>query len=384
PDGEVRVLESQGSAKLGPDGRPESVVGCSQDITERKRADAARFRLASLVESSQDAIISLTIDGRIETLNAAAERMFGYAAHEVIGRPIEMLVPEHKSSEIPHKLAAVRSGKPVAHYETTHRRRDGSTFAASVTLSAIRDAQHRVIGLSKVLRDITEQKRARDLLEESLHEKEVLLREIHHRVKNNLQVISSLLNLQLASEPSEEARKGLVESQSRIQSMALIHQLLYQSKDLARIDFDEYLRALVDYLVSALDDSGRIAATVTAPHVRLDLDRSIPCGLIVNELVTNAFRHAFPDQRSGNVWVEVHPIDGNMLVLEVRDDGIGMPPGFELRRAHSFGLQIALSLTNQLGGTIELESGAGTTVRIAFPLPSQRSSSPEPVPAAAP
>ena len=382
PDGEVRVLQSQGSVKVGDDGRPARIVGFSQDITDRRRADAARFRLASLVESSHDAIISLSVDGRIETFNAAAEAMFGYPAAEVLGRNGDVLLPADGAAELRRKLEAVRAGQQVAHYERIHRRRDGSLFEASITLSPIRDQHQRVIGLSKMLRDTTEQKRARDLVAESLREKEVLLREIHHRVKNNLQVISSLLNLQLASEPSAEARKGLIESQSRIQSMALIHQLLYQSKDLARIDFDEYLRALVEYLVTAYDDFGRITATVNAPRVRLDLDRSIPCGLIVNELVTNSFRHAFPEQRRGNVSIDIRQADDTTLVLEVRDDGIGMPPDFDLQTAATFGLQIARSLTAQLGGTIELVPGTGTNVRITFPMASQRPSSPELAPQA--
>jgi two-component sensor histidine kinase len=245
-------------------------------------------------------------------------------------------------------------------------------------MSAIVDHDKRVIGLSKVLRDISEQKRARRLIEQSLREKEVLLREIHHRVKNNLQVISSLLNLQVASVSSEMARKGLVESQSRIQSMALLHQLLYQSKDLAHIELGTYLRGLVDYLVSTYgEDSDRITATVVAPEVRLDLDRSIPCGLIVNELVTNCFRHAFPDGRSGHIWVELSELDGDRLALEVRDDGVGMPLGVDAENAPTFGLQIARLLAHQLDGSIEIQRGGGTRVRTVFPVGQRRESAPD-------
>lgn len=378
PDGTLRTLQMQGKVIAGDDGRPARIIGCSQDITERKLAETARYRLVDLVESSQDAIIGLSVDGVVESWNAAAQKMLGYKPEEIVGRRADVLVPAEIHPELEHNLATARCGEDLQPYETVLRRRDGSELEASVTLSAIVDHQKRVIGLSKVLRDISEQKRARRLIEQSLREKEVLLREIHHRVKNNLQVISSLLNLQVTSVSSEMARKGLVESQSRIQSMALLHQLLYQSKDLARIELNTYLRGLVDYLVSTYgEDSDRITASVVAPEVRLDLDRSIPCGLIVNELVTNCFRHAFPGGRRGHIWVELSELDGDQLALEVRDDGVGMPLGVDAENAPTFGLRIARLLAHQLDGTIEIERRGGTRVRTVFPVGQRRESAPD-------
>ena len=375
PDGSVRILQSQGRVKVNDRGDPTHLLGCCQDITERKHAEAERYRLAELVESSRDAIVGLSTDGVIETWNASAERMFGYSAAEVVGKRADILVPPDAQDGLEKVFTSARAGQYSNSYELLHRRKNGSLFEASVTMSAILDHDGNVLGLSKVMRDTTEQKRSRDLLEESLREKEVLLREIHHRVKNNLQVISSLLNLQVASMPSDEARKGLLESQSRIQSMALLHQLIYQSKDLARIELGDYLRALVDYLVSTYaDSSGRVTASVSAPSVRLDLDRSIPCGLIVNELVTNSFRHAFPDQRIGHIAVIVSQPEPTRLVLEVRDNGVGIPASIDLERATSFGLQIARSLAQQLEGTLAIERGQGTTVRVVFPINQRRDS----------
>jgi PAS domain S-box-containing protein len=374
-DGSVRILQSQGRVRVNDRGEATHLIGCCQDITERKRAEAERYRLAELVESSQDAIIGLSTDGVIETWNASAERMFGYSTEEVVGRRADLLVPPDAQDSLEKVFTAARAGQYTNSYELMHRRKNGSVFEASVTMSAILDHDGNVLGLSKVMRDTTEQKKSRELLEESLREKEVLLREIHHRVKNNLQVISSLLNLQVASMPSDEARKGLLESQSRIQSMALLHQLLYQSKDLGRIELGDYLRALVEYLVSTYaDSSGRVTASVSAPSVRLDLDRSIPCGLIVNELVTNSFRHGFPDQRIGHIAVVVTQPEPSRLVLEVRDNGVGIPASIDLERAASFGLQIARSLAQQLEGTLAIERGHGTTVRVVFPINHRRDS----------
>jgi two-component sensor histidine kinase len=206
-------------------------------------------------------------------------------------------------------------------------------------------------------------------LRASLREKEILLREIYHRVKNNLQVISSLLNLQVNAEPSSAARHGLIESQSRIQSMALVHQLLYQSKDLARVDFSEYLQNLCARLLQTYHiGDGRVVLEVDAEPILVDIDRAIPCGLIVNELVTNALNHGFPDGRRGHIEVTLRR-DGELLRLAVHDDGVGLPPDIEIETAHTFGLQIARTLTRQLAGRLELIRDQGTTVVVVVPSP---------------
>ncbi|NVB79834.1 MAG: PAS domain S-box protein [Kofleriaceae bacterium] len=373
PDGSVRVLLSQAKVMHSSDGRGSHMMGCCQDITERKLSDAERYRLVDLVESSADAMLLLSLDGTIETWNPAAEKMFGYTAAEVVGHHADMLVPPGLASRLDRMVAAVGARERLETYELVHQRKDGSTFDGSGTMSSIVDHRGHVIGVSKVLRDTTEQKRARDQLRDSLREKEVLLREIHHRVKNNLQVISSLLNLQVASVPSEVARKGLIESQSRIQSMALLHQLLYQSKDLARIELGDYLRALLSYLATTYDALDRsIRCVVEAPSVLLDLDRAIPCGLIVNELVTNSLRHAFPSGRGGHITVEVTEVEVDRLRLEVQDDGVGIPADITPETSPSFGLQIARSLTQQLDGIVQIFRTGGTQIRVEFPIGNTR------------
>jgi len=369
PDGEIRILHSRGRTFVGESDRALRITGYSQDITERKLAEEARYRLGEIVESSEDAIIGLSRDGAIESWNRAAEAIFGYAAAEVSGRPATLLVrPDHRH-ELEQLLESVRAGQHLKHYNLVHARRDGTLFEASVTTSAIVDRDGRVIGMSKVVRDISDQKAAEDQIRAALREKEVLLREIHHRVKNNLQVISSLLNLQLSTMPGGEAREALLESQSRIQAMALVHQLLYRSKDLAHIDLLEYLQNLVTRLGKAYEvDAHRLIETmVHAPSIRLDIDRAIPCGLIVNELVTNAFNHAFPGGRPGRIWVTLTR-EGDQLALEVRDDGIGIPPSLDIDTAQTFGLQIVRTLAHQLDSTIELVCDSGTTVRVVFPF----------------
>lgn len=378
PDGEIRILHSRGRAYVDESDRVLRVTGYSQDITERKLAEEARYRLGEIVESSEDAIIGLSRDGAIESWNHAAEAIFGYTAAEVSGRLATILVAPEHCHELEQLLESVRDGQHLKHYNMLHARRDGTLFEASVTTSAIVDGDGRVIGMSKVVRDISDQKAAEDQIRAALREKEVLLREIHHRVKNNLQVISSLLNLQLSTMPGGDARKALLESQSRIQSMALVHQLLYRSKDLAHIDMLEYLQNLTMRLGKAYEvDAHRVIETVVrAPSIRLDIDRAIPCGLIVNELVTNAFNHAFPGGRPGRIWVTLTQ-EGDQLALEVRDDGIGIPPSLDIDTAQTFGLQIVRTLAHQLDGTIELVGDSGTAVRVVFPFAAQPATSTE-------
>lgn len=375
PSGEVRVLQSHVMVFAeGPEG-PLRVAGCCQDVTELRETERSRDHFADIARTSDDAIIGLTPTLTIETWNIGATTLFGYEPEEVIGKPVTLLAHPLSVEELQRTLGLITAGEHVAHYEMPHMRKDGSTFNASVTMTAIRGRDGKVTGLSKVLRDITERTTFENQLRASLQEKEVLLREIHHRVKNNLQVISSLLNLQVSTEASPATRRGLMESQSRIQSMALVHQLLYESRDLGHIDFTEYLRTLSIRLLGTYNiGPKRIDVRVQGEPLLLEIDRAISCGLIVNELVANAMEHAFPDERSGHIYIGVER-DGARVVLTVRDDGVGIPPRFTLERVQSFGLQIARTLTTQLEGTIDVRREAGTFVQIAFPAVVRSSSS---------
>jgi PAS domain S-box-containing protein len=368
PNGTTRILQTTARVTRDGDGQMR-VVGCCRDVTKREAAERARSRLVQLVESSDDPILGLSADGRIETWNAAATRLFGFDSSEVIGRSVTMLVAPEARSRLLDLFDAIRAGEHVSHYELDHVRRDGTRFPASVTTSAVLDANGVVVGMSKVIRNIARQKRVEVQLRASLREKEVLLREIHHRVKNNLQVIASLLNIQMTSELHPESHKGLIESQNRIQSMALVHQLLYQSKDLAQIEFGEYLTKLARRLTDTYDAGAeQIAVEVLAAPMRLDVDHAIPCGLIMNELLTNAITHAFPNGQKGTVRITVEA-RGDDVVLTVVDDGIGIPADLRIDDAHSFGLRIARTLTQQLDGTITLSREEhGTKVQLVFPI----------------
>ncbi len=210
-------------------------------------------------------------------------------------------------------------------------------------------------------------RRAEEQLKASLQEKEVLLKEIHHRVKNNLQIISSLLNLQSEYIQEKQYLELFKISQNRIKSMALIHEKLYQSKDLARIEFSEYIRDLVASLFCSYEiKSNAIALKIDADEVFLGIDVAIPCGLILNELVLNSLKHAFSNCDSGEIHIQLYSNKENDFIFIISDNGIGFPQKIDFRNTESLGLQLVNTLTNQLGGTIELNGKDGTEFKITF------------------
>jgi len=202
----------------------------------------------------------------------------------------------------------------------------------------------------------------------SLGEKELLLREIHHRVKNNLQVISSLLSLQARHLPDAAARAIFAQSQNRVQSIALVHEQLYLSGDLAHVDFERYVESLIDNLFYTYDaDERGIGREIDVGGVQLPIDLAIPCGLLVNELVTNSLKHGFPGGRRGAIRVLLRVDGPGMVCLTVADDGVGVPPGLDLRRTRSLGLDLVFTFAEQLDATIEVRRQGGTAFDVRFP-----------------
>jgi two-component sensor histidine kinase len=201
----------------------------------------------------------------------------------------------------------------------------------------------------------------------SLHEKEILLQEVHHRVKNNLQVISSLLNLQLRPMKDHAAREALRACQARVHAISLIHAMLYQSRDYANVPFSEYARVLAGNIFDTLGtDPSRVSLERAIDDVALPVDQAVPCGLILNELITNGLKHAFPEGRRGTILVELGKAGPGRLQLSVRDDGVGMPVGFDIRQTQSLGMHLICALAEQLGGELEMSGDTGTFFKITF------------------
>ncbi len=230
---------------------------------------------------------------------------------------------------------------------------------------------------ARARREIAERERAEEQIRASLKEKEVLLQEIHHRVKNNLQVVSSLLNLQSRHIEDEAALEMFQESQNRIQSMALIHEKLYRSDDLARIDLAEYIRSLATDLVQSYRaNSGPVTLRINASDVFLSIDAAVPCGLIVNELVSNALKHAFPTRadtsasdwngKEDEICIDLRSDDENQVTLTIKDNGVGFPRELDFQTLDSLGLRLINTLVDQLEGRLELNNSDGSEIKIVF------------------
>ncbi|MFZ5896959.1 MAG: sensor histidine kinase [Myxococcota bacterium] len=343
------------------------VTAAIRDVTQRRKAEA-KFR--AVLEAAPDAMVIVDRAGKIALVNGQAERLFGYPRAELLGQPVELLVPARfREAHVPArtnfsispKVRAMGSGRDLFGL-----RRDGSEFPVEISLSPLETEEGFFV--ASAIRDISERREAERLIVMSLAEKETLLKEVHHRVKNNLQVISSLLSLQSEGLP-ESQRSAFALSQARIQSIALVHEKLYRSSRLSHIDFSDYARTLVEQLFLAHDGNRRgINADVSGEGVELPIDTAVPCGLITNELVSNSLKHAFPAGTRGTVRVQLQRLNPERLELMIADDGIGFPEGFEARRSGSLGLELVFALARQLEAHVSVSGERGATFRFVFPM----------------
>lgn len=347
-----------------------------QHINQRKRAEAAlmqseaRYRL--ITDNMSDSVWLMDKKFRLTFISPSSERKRGFSQKELLDLPFErQLTPE--SRKVFHHFFAEnfteeRLGQkdlPVsATTELAFLMKDGSTYWAETTLSLIRDAMGRPFGYVGMARDVTERKRAEDKILASLHEKEILLREIHHRVKNNLQIIASLLYLQSINITDTFTLDILRESRSRVKSMALIHEKLYRSEDLALIPFATYLKSLIDNLKEAYgvsDETVTIGVTITPPDLSLSIETGIPCGLIINELISNSLKHAFKDGRKGVITIAMTQGGTHDYTMIISDNGVGFPRDVDFKKTSSLGLQLVNNLVLQLEGDISLDCSSGST-----------------------
>jgi PAS domain S-box-containing protein len=321
-----------------------------------------------LFEFAPEAIVVVDTAGSITRVNAQTAELFGYSREELVGQEIEILIPERFAVQhIEHRttyVAEPRTRPMGAGLELYARRKDGSEFPVDIMLSPL-ETDEGTMALA-VVRDITARKLAEEQAREAFRSG-VLLREIHHRVKNNLQVISSLLFLPSLYTSDPNTLRILRAGQDRVKSIALIHEHLYQSHDLATIDFATYVRELTTELFYTYNvQQEDVTLKLNIEGVALDIDTAIPCGLIISELVANVLIHAFPGGRKGVVSVTLLPPLNGQYTLTVYDNGVGLSADVDLKNPKSLGLQLVIDLTSQLRGTIEMDTSAGTRFTIAF------------------
>ena len=356
-------------------GRDDRAAGCPVGLMRPPGPQLSADSFRRVVEWAPSAMIMIDHAGIMVLVNAQAEQMFDYRREALIGQPVEILVPER----FRHHHRQFRAGffsdpRPWpmgVGRDLAGCRSDGSEFPIEIGLNPL-DTEAGGMVLASII-DITERRRAQQRLEDALREKTVLLNEVHHRVKNNLQVITSLLNLQADHAADARLRAILTESCGRVKAMALTHQLLYERKDFSRLDLGDYLQRLVQSVRATYRAAGgRITLDLALPQapIHLDLERSIPCGLLVNELVTNSFKHAFPGERRGQISISLDEDDSGLIRFSVADDGIGLPPEVVLAGSSSLGLQLVPLFVDQLHGALEIERASGTLFRVSFPAQS--------------
>lgn len=371
-DGQEMILEIN-AAVISYKGQL-AIISIHRDITDRIRTRQAleeeRAFLNELFEATPAAIVMSDEKARVIRINKEFTRLFGFTPEEAIGRNIDELVVSKEEMARVKKIyrPKIDRGESIVH-EGIRKSKKGKNIDALITVTPI-VVEGKLRGFYALYQDITQRKKAEKKLRESLKEKTVLLQEIHHRVKNNMQLIASLLRLQASRSQNEEYRQLVEVSYQRIRSMALVHESLYRLENLARIDFADYTDRLISHLYAAYfpdEKRKKIEVKVSVKNVYLDINQAIPCGLILNELVSNAFKYAFVGRSSGKLEVLIQPQGRKYYRLEVSDDGVGLPADLQLDKLTTLGLQIVIDLVKQLEGQLEIKREKGTSFVIVFP-----------------
>lgn len=404
-DGSTFPLELSVSEVLLPDVR--LFTGIIRDITDRKQVEEAllaeRTRFQHYLEIAAVAVIGLDPAGRIQLLNHRASELLDLTEKESLGRVLTELLPQapHFAAAIAQALSSsdsqkfesllVADGTPrYIAWQSSRLTGNGGGSAGTLLAGtditervlaqeslehAQRELEQRVVTRTQELsrtndelrEEIAERIIVQSRLAESLAEKEVLLKEIHHRVKNNLQLVSSLLSLQVRSSKRLTVDQLVYEIQGRIQSIALLHEMLYQGQDLVHIDVAKYIESLAQTISQYYGAGARVTMDVRADPVRLSLDQSIYCGLLLNELITNSLKHAFPGGRNGTITIEArqHPVGS--VTVSVTDNGVGLKADFDLQKATTLGLELVQQLASKLHGDLNTTSEHGAAFEVTFP-----------------
>lgn len=357
-----------------------NIVGCAvaiQDITKLKRVEEAlRARETDLNEAQRLAHIgSWHWDAKTDVTTGSDELLRIYGLD-----PSTQTMPDFReqrgrcypAEDWEQVNAAVQKTMEtgISYQLDVRAIKNGMKVWVTTRGETVRDADNQIVGLRGTVQDITELKQAEEQIKASLAEKEVMLKEIHHRVKNNLQVISSLISMQAETLTDERTREEFDDVCDRVRSMALIHEKLYQTDDMARLNFADYAASLLHSLWNSHDVlAEKVKLNLELAPVMLTIETAVPCGLILNELASNAFKHAFPSNNESEVTVGLeHDAATDTACLWVCDNGVGLPVGLDWRQSPSLGLRLVQILTGQLRGTVETGTSPGAEFRVTFPL----------------
>lgn len=350
------------------------IDGIVNDITERKKVEEqlrqSEEKYRTIVENIEDGYFETDLAGNFTFFNYSLRKVLGYSEDELMGMNNREYMDESNAETVYRAFNKVyTTGEPEqgCDWEIITKKGEKRFVEASVTLK--NDSDGNPVGFRGIVRDITDRKHHERQIQKSLKEKEVLLGEIHHRVKNNLAVISGLLFLQSEKTEDEGAQELLEQSRNRINSMALIHELLYDNESFSSVDPGKYIHQLIDFITGNLQTGKKdIEVNVKTGDIQLDMNSAIPCALIINELLTNAYKYAFEDRDKGAVEIDFYR-EGSRYYLKVADNGVGLPENMQIGRdeEHGLGLFLVHTLVKQLEGDISISRENGTQFNITFP-----------------
>ncbi|HEK85848.1 MAG: sensor histidine kinase [Candidatus Saccharicenans sp.] len=377
-DREFEIVRKDGQKKwIGmratflPDGQ---IVMAFHDLTERKALEKAQEKSESyyraLLEAIPDMVVITDPDGIITYASDSVVRYFGYdSAEEIIGRNNQDFFAPEEVERIQQIGSFIQAQGYLSPLIAAVIKKDGTRRIVELSSSSIRDHNSQVIGYIGIFRDITERIELEKNLREMLKEKEVLIREINHRVKNNLQLIHSLLRLQYHQNPNPEVKAALKDTQSRVRAISLIYESLMRAEHLDRINLKLYVDKIVTHLASVYQQKEKpIKIILDLEEIYADISKAHPCGLIVSELISNSLKHAFPGNSQGTITISLHRDKEGKVILSVADDGIGLPADFNFTELDSLGGQIINDLVRQINGSLSshTEPGRGTEIKITF------------------
>lgn len=335
------------------------------DLEKKLKESEKRYRL--LADNSTDLISIHNTQGLVQYVSPSCELLLGYKPLEIIGKNCFHVVHPQEQKFVEESYSKLLKTNESLTIEFRIMKKDGSYLWVETTSKKIVDENSELIQIIATSRDISLRKDVEEELKKSLEEKKMLIREVNHRVKNNLMVISSLLNLQARYIDNEEAKQILEDSQNRARSMALVHERLYKSSDLKNLNFGEYATSIATDLLRGHQNKNKsIKLELSLEDIPLDVNISIPLGLILNELVVNSLKHAFREDTLGTIKISLNRKEDDYIVLEVSDNGKGLPESFDINYINSLGFEIVNTLVRQIAGELNIKSENGTHIKIEF------------------
>jgi PAS domain S-box-containing protein len=371
PDGDIRTVLERSEDIVDESGKTIHSMGMTLDITELKEVEAklaiSERKFRELAEFLPEALFEADTRGMVTYANNKAFEITGYSPEDLNAGLdcIGMVIPEDRERATSNFQKSLQ-GKRIGGTEYTMAKKDGSLFPVMIITSCIIE-DGKSIGIRGVISDISRNKKYEKQILNSLKEKEILLKEVHHRVKNNMAVISSLLGLQAEYIDDKKYLDMFNESNSRIRSMALVHEKLYKSEDFSHIDVRDYIETLAQSIKSTFAGDADISSMIEVEDVQLDIDVLIPCGLIINEILTNAYKYAFNNHESPEINISIFKADKENVQISISDNGKGFPEGFDLSKSRGLGLKLVNILVKQINGKFDVKSTQGVAFTITFP-----------------